>query len=164
MERRRFFVGIVWAVLIVPLAGCAGTEQDEPGDSTPTETLTPDSTPTETLTPPAYEVAKTEDLSYGVTVRTGVWVISDKDPVNMTDSELLRIGETVVSDVTANQDVNAIHVFVLRDEEDIGKTYPRTPARITWAPEGVWREADTVDTGDYSTHEYAIKPAIEYDE
>ena len=126
-------------------------KKHEPKKSVSTPTPTP--TPTPTVKPrPSYTVAKIENDSFGSTKRYEIHVVL---PGSSTGSQRMQIARRVVEDLKDEKPFNAAGVFFWKKKSDIGKM----PAAhsIDYAPGGDWSEADTVETGDYSSMEYTVQ-------
>lgn len=130
-------------VVCILLTGCIGGE-----------TGTPTASPSPTAEPPEYAVANQEDISYSNVVRIRVDIVIETAADDLTDDDLRRLGEAEVDRITSEQDVNAIAVFLYNDAADVGWT---ADVSIEWAPNGEWDQAESVETGDYHSHEFAIE-------
>lgn len=103
---------------------------------------------------PEYERIK--DISfggrfYGICVRYLVHRIihGRKD-----DAFLLAAAKGEVGELTARENVNAIAVRFCRSRGEAARGI--AVAEVEWCPCGIWGDADTVKTGDYTKHEYRI--------
>ena len=76
----------------------------------------------------------------------------------LTDGQLIEIARQTVNDVVSSQAVNAITVAFWRPETIDDKKTPA--ASVDWAPDGEWDKAETVASGEYSTHSYAVVRCI----
>ena len=70
-----------------------------------------------------------------------------------TESELLTLAKRIVNNHIQTNSVNAIVVDFYNPSSGAGS---RFDTAITWAPNGNWGDANTVDTGDYSKHAYVV--------
>ena len=125
----------------------------------PEDTASTSSTPTGTDggAPPdddavlTYEVVNREDVSVDDLVLVAFSVQVSSEP---TKAELEEIANQLITDETQERDVNAIgFFFYLPDSNTSG---PYTAGTGDWAPNGNWDDADTVEAGDYSTHQLAV--------
>ena len=99
----------------------------------------------------AYQ--RIRDVSFAKCRRFVATVITDR--VIKDTGALLKQAEAQVKDVkSAKGKVNAVAVhFATTVEHAVrGQFY----AVIDWAPNGAWADADTVNAGEYKTHQYAI--------
>jgi len=70
------------------------------------------------------------------------------------DSFLLDAAAVEVGDLVKREKVNSITVYFCRSRGEA--TYGIAVAEVDWCPGGVWGDADTVKTGDYTKHEYHL--------
>ena len=137
-----------------------GEEPSRDTTSPPDVTQTPPATDDETTEPTAvlltYEVADREDVSFGATVRV-VYRVTVSRP--LSEADLRAISEELIFDETGQQDVNAIGFFFYLPGTDTNGAY--TAGVADWAPDGDWAKADTVQAGDYSSHELGAINIVE---
>lgn len=108
--------------------------------------------PTKQVSPTLeYQIANTDDVSFGQTRRLSVRI---RVPKHYSKSEIENIARSVTSGITRRQQVNAIMMYFHG---------PNTPAsgipdiaRVEWAPYGDWGRAIEVQSGSYSSFKYSV--------
>ncbi len=155
-------VSLVAVLALVVACGDDGGGEETSGDTTspPDATQTPPATDDETTEPTAapvtYEIADREDVSFGATVRI-VYRVTVSGP--LSEANLSAISEEIIDDEISSQDVNAIGFFFYLPGTDTNSFY--TAGVADWAPDGDWAKADTVQAGDYSSHELGAIDIVE---
>jgi hypothetical protein len=92
---------------------------------------------------PRYQLVGTEDISLPTAVRLQYRIVVDQMP---SPDQLGLICQNLL--MRLEKPVNAISFsFYLPDTDTAG---PATAGTAVWAPNGVWADADQVQTGDYS--------------
>jgi hypothetical protein len=129
---------LIW-LLALFLIACANTT------ATPSATTTPD------IPIPKYQVAQTEDKSYG-TIRRYNFRISLPEHYGRTEIE--RIAKDIVEKTIEQKPVNAISVMFYGPKTSTDGTWDIALAH--WAPHGNWSAAPEVKTGDYATFQYSL--------
>ena len=124
---------------------------EKPAVAVATTQAHPTSTPSAAEVP-AYNIAKTEDVSYGNTKRIVYKVIINS---STSRADLLQIASSIVEarHGQANH-VNAVGFFFYFPNSNIAGS---ADAAIDWAPAGDWSKAHTVKTGDYSKHRLSVQ-------
>lgn len=97
----------------------------------------------------SYNIVEQEDLSFSTTVRIGVRLTMNAD---VTQQEIEWITQDVVSNITKQQDVNAISIFMYYSGDDY---FGVARVAVDWAPYGDWSRAADVTTGNYQYHQYS---------
>ena len=97
----------------------------------------------------SYNIVEQEDLSFSTTVRIGVRLTMNAD---VTQQEIEWIAQDIVSNITKQQDVNAISIFMYYSGDDY---FGVARVAVDWAPYGDWSRAADVTTGDYQYHQYS---------
>lgn len=177
MLRRKFLVGVGAAVV----AGCTA-EEGATSTPTPEPTRTSTATATDTPTPtqttentleepepavaqpssvPTHSVRQTEDVSYADVVRYEIHVFPERNIRELSEQDFLQIAKYQVHRVTAEEFVNAIAIAFWGENQRIGNE--AAYARSRWAPDGEWKNADLVDTGDYSRHSFIIEGSPDFE-
>lgn len=110
---------------------------------------------------PEYSIDRVRDVSYGDTERRAIDVTVEGELVDYSRQELLKVSKDIVANYVKQDDVNAIALHFWRDSNSMGTAY----ATVMWAPDGEWGQANSVQTGSYSTHEFAIEgePYFEFE-
>ena len=136
----RFTVGISLIFLLAVTLIFGGTYMLMEGNVT-----TSTGTSNEVVT---YNIEAIEDVSFGATVRKVVRVSMVS---GMTKADIEWIAQDVVAQITSQQPVNAIGIFMYHTGDNYFST-----ARISvdWAPYGDWARANEVATGNYSSHQF----------
>ncbi len=124
----------------------------------PTTTLAPTTTasvtsPTQTSPAPVipkYEIVTQDDLSFALVKRLRFFVVV---PSTITVQGVKDVAQAVVDEVIKTQKVNAINIRMVDQLIDVGDIY--TIAAVDWVPNGEWVDADTVEAGDYSKHDFS---------
>jgi len=103
---------------------------------------------------PKYEQIK--DISfggryYGKCVR---YLVHEIVHGRIEDEALITVATLQVEQMKCEEKVNAIAVRFCRSRGEAA--HGITVAEVEWCPGGVWGDADTVKTGDYTKHEYRI--------
>jgi hypothetical protein len=95
-------------------------------------------------------IYKQEDVSFGNTIRYSLFVTV---PYPVTKDEVMVMCESMVEDFKKRNEFNALSIFV--SDRPIGNVFViLSIARCDYAPNGVWGEANSVKTGDYSIHKF----------
>ena len=154
-------VSLIAVLTLAVACGDDGGGEGTSGDTTspPDVTQTPSATLDETAEPNAavtYEIAQREDVSFGATVRI-VYRVTVSGP--LSEADLRAVSEEIIEDETSSQDVNAIGFFFYLPDTDTNSVY--TAGKADWAPDGDWAKADTVQAGDYSSHELGAIDIVE---
>ncbi len=102
---------------------------------------------------PSYYLDDIRDVSAGECVRLIADVVLEGSGA-LTDGQLIEIARQTVSDIVSSKAVNAITVAFWRPETIVDKKTPA--ASVDWAPAGEWDKAETVASGEYSTHSYWV--------
>ncbi len=97
----------------------------------------------------SYNIIEQEDISFSTTVRIGVRLTMNAD---VTQQEIEWIAQDVVSNITKQQDVNAISINMYYSGDDY---FGVARVVVDWAPYGDWSRAADVTTGDYQYHQYS---------
>jgi hypothetical protein len=102
---------------------------------------------------PDYRV---EDISFLDVPRYSLFTTV---PSPISVEEVKAVCTLILEDFKQQHSFNAITIFVSDTDVPINGY---TIARCDYAPNGVWSDADTVETGDYSTHRftYALQPKL----
>lgn len=134
---------LVATALFLILGGCAKPS------------LTPAPSPAEAARPEArvsYIVVEVKDVSFAAAIRKSVKVAMNK---GLNKQEIEWIAYDVVKQITKQQPVNAVMIFMYHNGDDYSGV-----ARISveWAPYGDWGRASEVKTGDYKSHQYRYRP------
>lgn len=127
----------------------------------PTSTPLPTASPTVTpmvIVVPAYDVVELEDISMRGNVRYRVKVTVEF-PVSAEQVRVLC--KQIVEGLKDRTKLNAVVVFVYDTRSLVSDGY--SVARCEYAPGGVWADAGTVTTGNYSTHRfvYEYQPKVD---
>ncbi|KHF39998.1 DUF4875 domain-containing protein [Halalkalibacter okhensis] len=101
---------------------------------------------------PSYTIVEEEDLSNGNTIRFAYWVVPSNIYIGKEAIEAIVMD--VVEEAKEGKEFNAVVVWVIDDERQVGKGY--TLAKFEYAPKGDWTKAADVVAGDYSTHEFVF--------
>lgn len=96
----------------------------------------------------SYSIVEQEDLSFSTAIRINVRLTMNAD---VTQQEIEWIAQDVVSNVTKQQDVNAISICMYYSGDDC---FGVARVVVDWAPYGDWSRAIDVTTGDYQYHQY----------
>jgi hypothetical protein len=112
----------------------------------PTRTLRPTSTPRPVR---VYSQARIDDVSFGRVKRYSI-TITTSFPI--TRAEVREICEEVVENYKRVQPFNAVSVSIYETGTSIDDFF--NIAVCEYAPNGNWGEADTVTTGDYTSHRF----------
>ncbi len=158
--------GLLLVSLIAVLALAVACGDDGGGEETSRDTPSP---PDVVQTPPAtdeetagsasavvFEIVQREDVSFGATVRI-VYRVTVSAPIS--EADLSAISEHIIETETSSQDVNAIGFLFFLAGTDTNSVY--TAGKADWAPDGDWARADTVQAGDYSSHELGAIEIVE---
>jgi len=133
MRKTLIIVGAFLLVIPLVLGACASTATNT---TSGTEEV-------------SYNIVEQEDLSFSTTVRIGVRLTMNAD---VTQQEIEWIAQDVVSNITNQQDVNAISIFMYYSGDDY---FGIARVAVDWAPYGDWSRAADVTTGDYQYHQYS---------
>ena len=98
---------------------------------------------------PNYRIAKVEDVSFATAVRLSYRVVVDH---MLTESQLRLVCQDLIAKQTVP--VNALSFLFYLPDTDTNGVY--TAGKADWAPNGVWADADKVQTGDYSHHKLVV--------
>ena len=103
---------------------------------------------------PKYEQIK--DISFGGRYHGKCvrYLVHEIVHGRMEDNTLIVAAVIMVEAITYGESVNAIAVRFCRSRGEA--IHGITVAEVAWCPGGVWGDADTVKTGDYTKHEYHI--------
>lgn len=107
--------------------------------------------PSRPANPPAYEVKGTSDISFGGIRRLEARVSL---PEHYARNEVRKVAEAVVADITKAEPVNAISIFFYGPGTATDGSYD--VASVEWAPNGEWRNADSVEAGQYASFGYSV--------
>lgn len=104
----------------------------------------------------AAEVIRVDDVSFGDVVRLVVRAVV---PYPVTETQARAVLDRLIIDAAA-EPLNAVAVTLYDDVFFVDG--PFTVAQAEFAPGGVWADADTVEAGDYTSHEtvYQFRPKI----
>ena len=102
---------------------------------------------------PSYHLDDIRDASADGCVRLIADVVLEGSGA-LTDGHLIEIARQTVNDLISSKAVNAITVAFWRPETIADKKTPA--ASVDWAPDGEWDKAETVVSGDYSSHSYWV--------
>lgn len=103
-------------------------------------------TPVIEETLPNYNISKIEDTTVGTCVRKTLHIVVNDD---YSKEDLFKIAEKEINDYTMKNKVNALTVGFYESSNEIGNGYEM--GRVEYVPNGVFADASTVTTGDYST-------------
>jgi hypothetical protein len=133
--RKTLIILLCAFLLVIPLVlgACASTATNTPSDSEEV----------------SYNIVEQEDLSFSTTVRVGVRLTMSAD---VTQQEIEWIAQDVVSNITKQQDVNAVSVNMYYSGDDC---FGVARVVVDWAPYGDWSRAADVTTGNYQHHQYS---------
>lgn len=123
-----------------------GEEEQEPTQEEKNEEAIPFERPN---TVPAYEVVDIEDVSYPLAERRVINIRPEEDTSNLESSDIEAISKDAVHQVITGEDVNAVSVDFYN-----GGTIGAADIVVEWAPNGDWGQASSVETGNYSQHEF----------
>jgi preprotein translocase subunit Sec61beta len=141
---------IALAVIIVVLIINSFLPLEPKVDDSYPESRTSESKVLESEIDISYDVAKIEDLSYSNIRRYQISVVVKNQP---TTEQLKLVARAIVNDFQeSDQDFNALSIQFYDYEEYVG--FGNTLGYVEFAPEGEWRKADEVRTGDYNKMEY----------
>ncbi len=126
-------MGVLLLTALLALGACGPT------------TTTPLGTSNEVVT---YNIEAIEDVTFGATVRkvARVSMVS-----GMTKADIEWIAQDVVEQITSQQPVNAVGIFIYHNGDNY---FGSARISVDWAPYGDWTRANEVTTGDYSNHQY----------
>lgn len=102
-----------------------------------------------------YSTIGTEDLGYNDVERVNVDVRLSDNGDGHDDSELIDITRSIVCELTEETEFNAIGVTFWDPGQFPG--FEQAYGECNWGPDGSWFLAGSVETGDYSTHEYSLR-------
>jgi hypothetical protein len=102
-----------------------------------------------------YTIEEIEDISFSGCERLKVTLRTNR---RLTETEVRALAEIIVNQIIADDNVNAIVIFMYDTEHTTGQY---TLASVIWAPYGEWVKAKDAKTGDYSKHIYKIEMAPE---
>lgn len=100
-----------------------------------------------------YSVFGGEDLSYQSVKRINVDLQLENPTEEYTNSDLIDLAKRAVC-IFTDEDWNAISVTYWETDQIPG--YEQAYAECIWGPNGVWSQAEDVDTGEYWAHEYSL--------
>lgn len=101
------------------------------------------------IDPLPYDILGIKDVSDGDVIRKE---ISVSVPEDYSAMGILAIAPDVVEQILQEQSVNAIFIYFYPSNIEPEPLFD--VAFVVWAPEGRWRLANSVQTGDYSQHLY----------
>lgn len=104
------------------------------------------------------KIFATEDLSFITTIRTQFRIRIPTDP---GDEGILEICKEITAEQPKHNALSFQFYFPEAPDDpqahrDDAWKYRRADITVDWCPKGIWRDADTVPAGEYSTHKYAI--------
>jgi len=148
-----FKIGLMFLALMFVIVGIEALLFPRSSDTaTPSNTETLQSSniqepkPSQTIIPlPDYKVISQSDISFGKVIRIEVNAVASKD---LSKSELQRISEDIIEEITSQQEINAIAISFWEHEDAMGAK--PAFATVNWAPYGDWSKAMDIQTGDYS--------------
>jgi hypothetical protein len=132
MRKTLIIVG-VFLIAILLISACASTATDTPSGSEEVN----------------YNIVEQKDLSFSTAVRISVRLTMNAD---VTQQEIEWIAQDVVSNITNQQGVNAICIFMYYSGDDY---FGVARVAVDWAPYGDWSRAIDVTTGNYQHHQYS---------
>jgi len=133
MRRTLIILETLLVAALLVLGACTSTATDTPSGSEEV----------------SYNVVEQKDLSFSTAVRISVRLTMNAD---VTQQEIEWIAQDVVSNITNQQGVNAICIFMYYSGDDyLGVAR----VAVDWAPYGDWSRAIDVTTGDYQYHQYS---------
>lgn len=104
---------------------------------------------------PAYKIASSRDLPFTwhqkIVHRLDVRVTL---PRHYLESQVIAIAKHIVATESQKRPVNAISMAFYGPNSNPSGAF--SVAKVDWAPEGKWENADSVKAGDYSTFRYSI--------
>ena len=106
---------------------------------------------------PVYNIENTEDISTDETERREVDVTVDYDKKPLREhsvNEIKNISKDIVLKLIDNSPLNAISLQFWQAGQTIGAE--AAFGTIDWAPNGNWSDADSVETGNYTEHEFNV--------
>lgn len=96
-----------------------------------------------------YEIINDSDVSFADSTRHSYWVYPENG--EMTKEEFIATSEKFTEDVKEDYDFSAISIYYIDNPENpVGYQI----GMAEYAPNGEWDEAENVNDGDYSTHEF----------
>jgi hypothetical protein len=133
--RKTLIILLCAFLLVIPLVlgACASTATDTPSGSEEV----------------SYNIVEQKDLSFSTAVRISVRLTMNAD---VTQQEIEWIAQDVVSNITNQQGVNAICIFMYYSGDDC---FGVARVAVDWAPYGDWSRAIDVTTGNYQHHQYS---------
>ncbi|MEX0785322.1 MAG: hypothetical protein WD939_01675 [Dehalococcoidia bacterium] len=99
-----------------------------------------------------YEIVAREDVGEAGVVQPVYRILL---PGAATEAVIQAIAEEIIEQEIEAEPVNAIGFFFYLPDTDT--TGPYTAGTATWAPNGLWGDADTVVAGDYASHELVVR-------
>lgn len=142
---KRWYFGVSATVLSLTLLAACGEESA--GDVNSAE-----ETAEAAVAVPGYSIVEEGDLSIGGAERLEYWVVPND--LYIGETEIQTVIEDVLKQAKEDRDFNAVVIWVVDDERQVGNGY--TIAKAEYAPEGDWAKASEVDTGNYSSHELVV--------
>ena len=97
-----------------------------------------------------WEHLSVEDLSHGQVVRKAINISISEG--RLSDEAILSIAKEAVQLI--KEPTNAIIIFIWQPGQNVGQEFAR--AVIEFAPRGNWSLANTVATGNISSHEFKL--------
>lgn len=100
---------------------------------------------------PVWSTLEPKDVSFGNTARIILNVAVEND---LAEAEALAVAREVVGRQSESYNAIAVHIWTRPAWEQGGGA---DVARVDYAPGGDWTKADTVATGNYSSHQYSYQ-------
>lgn len=134
-------------VLVLFAAGClgggtSGVPFDRPNESSV----------------PSYEVVAQDDQSFsddnGKVVQLTRSVRTTPDAAELTEQQMFAVGKAVIANAASERELTEIKVFLYADGVPTGGG---ACGVVTWAPGGEFGNANKVDPGEYSSHEFVVE-------
>lgn len=148
-QTRRLLVGGVLALSIV-VAGCLGGGTAAVPFNPPADSAIPE-----------YEVVAKEDQSFsadnGKVVQLVYSVRTTPGAAELNETQMLAVGQAVIADVAADREISEITVFLFAEDVPVGAG---ACGVVTWAPDGEFGNAQDIDPGEYSTHEFSVQKNV----
>lgn len=104
---------------------------------------------------PEHNPIDADDVGYDDIERADIHVRLLNEGDSYDDSELIQITKHVVCSFTIEYDWHAISATFWEQGQSPG--FEQAYGECNWAPNGIWSQADEVELGDYSTHEYSVR-------
>lgn len=100
---------------------------------------------------PSHRIISQEDVSFGTVIRLQIRVVV---PEHYSKSQIEILSRTITNYLSKDKAVNAIALF-FHGPNSSTSGVPDV-ARVEWAPNGRWSDADTVSPGNYATFRYSV--------